>query len=126
MSLSYGAYEKFSMGCGLFVSKDYSSLIVVSKEPSGGNGDYTRFDHYRSQGSVSAPNNPQRREEERKEAERAANELRARQEAEQQERDWAQQAAQDEARRQATLNKPLPMANFRDTQGNIVESSYFC
>ena len=126
MSLSYEAYENFSMSRGLFVSKDYSSLIVISEEPSGSNGNYTRFDHYHSQGSVSAPNNPQRREEERKEAERVANERKYQQEAEQRERERVQSEAQAEARRKATINKPLPLANFRDTQGNIVESSYFC
>ena len=119
-------YDNFSMGPGLFVNKDYRKLIVVTEESSGSNGKYTRFDYYRSRGSVSAPTNPQRVEYEKRQAERVKNERIAQQEAAQRDREYADQAAQTKARMQATLNKPFPLANFRDTHGNMVESSYFC
>ena len=125
MSLALGAYENISVGLVLFIGKDYRSLIAISEEPTNSGNSYVRLDHYRFRGSVSAPNNPQRVEYERREANRVANERIAQQEAQERARAQEEQLARKRARLQATVNKPFPMANFRDTQGNLVESSYF-
>lgn len=109
----------------LLVSSDYKKVLYVTYEKAGEESYYTRVDHYRFQSSVNAPHNSRRIEEERKETEVKRAKEEARKQEEERKRQQEQERTADEARHKATLNRPFPMADFIDSHGNPITSSFF-
>ena len=131
MGSIFGAEPDIMKSLGVFVYNNASSIIVTYNETSATDSRYItkRLDHYTRVSSVSAPDNLTRAKYEREEADRKRSvaQLNAKLERERQqtERVNAAKSAKRDSRLEATIGKPFPMADFYNSRGEKVSSSYF-